>query len=86
MRRYPQLPLAVRSGAAGVRLLGGVALVAAVWCLLLPRLLDLGPIRRHVQLMEARGVDPSAMYYTELERLPLRPDWIADRIHLWPGD
>jgi hypothetical protein len=86
MRRRPHPPSPVRSSAAGARLLGGVALMAAVWCLLLPRLLALEPIRRHVQLMEARGVDPSAMYYTELERLPLQPDWIAGRIHLWPGD
>ena len=39
---------------------------------------------RHVALMEARRVDPSAMYYTELERLPLRPAWVDDVLILWP--
>lgn len=55
-----------------------------IWCGLLPRLLDFGPVRRHVGLMEERGVDPSAMYYTELDRLPLRPAWIEHVIVLWP--
>jgi len=59
-------------------------MTAAVWCVLLPRLLGVTPIQQHVALMEDRGVDPSAMYYTELERLPLRPAWIDDVIILWP--
>jgi hypothetical protein len=66
------------------RLTIGGALIAAVWCGLLPRLLDWPPIARHVALMEERGVDPSAMYYTELERLPLRPAWVDDVLVLWP--
>ena len=67
-----------------VRLLAGVMVVAVVWCGLLPRLLRWPPVARHVALMEARGVDPSAMYYTELERLPLRPAWVDDVLVLWP--
>ena len=56
----------------------------SIWCGLLPRLLEWPPVARHVALMEARGVDPSAMYYTELERLPLRPAWVDDVLVLWP--
>jgi hypothetical protein len=67
-----------------VRLLGGAMLVAVVWCGLLPQLLAWPPIARHVALMEERQVDPSAMYYTELERLPLRPAWVDDVLVLWP--
>jgi hypothetical protein len=67
-----------------LRLLAGLMAVAAVWCGLLPRLLEWPPIARHVALMEERGVDPSAMYYTELERLPLRPAWVDDVLVLWP--
>ena len=67
-----------------LRLLAGLMAVAVVWCGLLPRLLDWPPIARHVALMEERGVDPSAMYYTELERLPLRPAWVDDVLVLWP--
>ena len=58
--------------------------MAVVWGIVLPRLLAVGPVARHVRLMEDRGVDPAAMYYTELERLPLRPTWIEDRVALWP--
>ena len=69
---------------APVRLLLVSAALGVVWCGLLPRLLEFGPVARHVRLMEARGVDPAAMYYTELERLPLRPAWIDDVLTLWP--
>lgn len=58
--------------------------MTAVWCGLLPRVLSLEPVARHVGLMEDRDVDPAAMYYTELERLPLPPRWVADRVVLWP--
>ena len=67
-----------------VRLLVWVTVVALVWCGLFPRLLAWPPIARHVALMEERGIDPSAMYYTELERLPLRPAWVDDLLRLWP--
>jgi hypothetical protein len=67
-----------------VRLVAGGVLVAAVWCGLFPRLLVWPPIARHIALMEERRIDPSAMYYTELERLPLRPAWVDDMLVLWP--
>ncbi len=69
---------------AVLRLTLGGGLVALVWCGLLPRLLEWPPVARHVALMEERRVDPSAMYYTELERLPLRPAWVDDVLVLWP--
>jgi hypothetical protein len=69
---------------AAIRLVAGGLVVAAVWCGLLPRLLEVGPVARHVRLMEARGVAPPAMYNTELERQPLRPAWIDDVLTLWP--
>jgi hypothetical protein len=72
-----------RSPAA--RLAAAATLMALVWCGLLPWVLELGPVARHVALMEARRVDPSAMYYTELERLPLRPAWVDDVLVLWPS-
>ena len=74
----------VATRSAVLRLAAGALATAAVWCGLLPRLLTLGPVARHVTLMEERRVDPSAMYYTELERLPLRPAWIDDVLTLWP--
>ena len=52
-----------------VRLLMVVIGFAAVWCGMLPML---------------RRVNPAAMYYTELDRLPVRPAWLEQRIVLWP--
>jgi hypothetical protein len=66
------------------RLLIGAMVVAVVWCGLLPRLLEVAAVKRHVALMEERRVDPSAMYYTELDRVPLRPAWVDDVLVLWP--
>ena len=69
---------------AAVWLAAGAVVASAVWCGLLPWLLSVAPVARHVRLMEERGVDPAAMYYTELERLPLPPSWVEDRVTLWP--
>jgi hypothetical protein len=69
---------------AAIRLVAGGLVVAAVWCGLLPRLLEFGPVARHVRLMEARGVVPPAGVDTEHQRQPLRPAWIDDVLTLWP--
>ena len=66
------------------RLACGMAVVAVVWLGLLPRLMRLPPMAGHIERMEVREVNPAAMYYTELERLPLRPAWIERRLVLWP--
>jgi hypothetical protein len=70
--------------AAVIRLAVGTVGCGVIWCGLLPRLLELGPVARHVALMEERQVDPAAMYSTELERLPLRPTWVDAVLVLWP--
>jgi hypothetical protein len=72
-RRIGLLRLAVCAG-----------IVAVTWLVVLPRVGRLPPIARHVRAMENRQVNPSAMVYTELERLPLRPDWAHEEIILWP--
>ena len=46
------------------RLAAGALVIAVIWGVILPRMLDWGPVARHVSLMEERRVDPSAMYYT----------------------
>jgi hypothetical protein len=61
-----------------------VFVMAGIWLGGLPGLLRWGPIARHVALMEARGVNPAAMYYTELDEVPRRPAWLARRVVLWP--
>lgn len=73
----------VRSSATA-RLVAGIVVIAVIWGVILPRMLAWEPVARHVALMEERRVDPSAMYYTELERLPLRPEWVDRVLVLWP--
>jgi len=46
-------------------------MVALVWLVLLPAHSDLPEVRRQHELWEAQGVDPSVMYYSELENLPI---------------
>lgn len=66
------------------RLALGLAAVVAIWGGVLPALLRCRGVARHVARMEERGVNPAAMYYTELERLPLRPAWLERHVTLWP--
>jgi len=61
-----------------------VAGLAFVWCGFLPWLGRCRVIERHVAAMEAQEVNPAAMVYTELERLPVRPRWVETRVILWP--
>jgi hypothetical protein len=69
----------------GMKRLGaGIAAVVVIWGGLLPGLLRCPAIARHVARMEERGVNPAAMYYTELDRLPLRSEWVDRRLSLWP--
>jgi len=67
-----------------LRLAIAVSLLAAVWLVVLPAIGRHPAVDRHVRLMESRGVNPSAMVYTELEHLPLRPAWIGEHLVLWP--
>jgi hypothetical protein len=69
---------------APVRLLLVSAALAVVWCGLLPAVQRVGFVERHVAAMEAREVNPAAMVYTELDRLPIRPRWVEERVILWP--
>jgi hypothetical protein len=70
--------------AGSLRLAACVGIVALTWLVVLPRVGRLPPIARHVLAMEKAEVNPAAMVYTELERLPLRPDWAHEQIMLWP--
>jgi hypothetical protein len=67
-----------------LRLAACLGIIAIAWLVVLPALGRLSAIERHVRTMEERGVNPAAMVYTELERLPLRPDWAEDHLVLWP--
>jgi hypothetical protein len=67
-----------------LRLVSVVAGIGLVWCGLLPAVQRVDVVERHVAAMELREVNPAAMVYTELDRLPVRPRWVEDRVILWP--
>lgn len=72
------------SVSAPVRFVVVWAAIAAVWGVVLPWVGRRAPVEKHVAAMEARGVNPAAMFYTELDRLPVRPRWVEERLILWP--
>lgn len=49
------------------RLAAGLLAIVVVWIAALPRLADQPPVRRHIEFLQQRQIDPSAMFYTELE-------------------
>ncbi|UUO04725.1 hypothetical protein M4951_15165 [Blastopirellula sp. J2-11] len=66
------LPLETTGGPADrrrrwTRLLIAVGIVAVVWLVILPQIAETPPVKRHIEKMQAAGIDPSAMFYSELE-------------------
>ena len=51
------------------RLAASVAVIGFVWLVVLPRIGRIPWIAEHSQWLEQRGVDPAAMYYTEVDAL-----------------
>ncbi|MCM2370058.1 hypothetical protein [Aporhodopirellula aestuarii] len=49
-----------------LKLLMVVMLLAAVWLIALPWVAGRPGPRRYLERLDARGIDPAAMYYTEL--------------------
>jgi hypothetical protein len=47
-----------------------VASVAAIWLCLLPQLSRKPRVAQHLAKQREAGIDPSAMFYTELEIMP----------------
>jgi len=45
----------------------GLAAILVLWLAVLPWIADQPPVRRHIEFLEQRRIDPSAVFYTELE-------------------
>lgn len=58
--------------------------LALVWLVLLPWVAGRPAVARHLRAMDEGEVNPAAMVYTDLDRLPLRPDWVERHLVLWP--
>lgn len=41
--------------------------IAVVWCVVLPRIAGRPATQQRLQFLDERGIDPSAMFYTELD-------------------
>ena len=52
-----------------LRLALAVAAAGVIWLVILPRVGSWGPVREFVRGNEAAGINPSAVYYTEVEAM-----------------
>jgi hypothetical protein len=55
-----------------IRLAACLSVIAVIWGIVLPQLAKVTPIRRHIELMEAKNINVGAMFYSELEWQPPR--------------
>ncbi|MEO1982087.1 MAG: hypothetical protein ABGZ24_16330 [Fuerstiella sp.] len=46
-----------------------MGVIAIVWCVMLPWVARRPAMEEHLNWLDDRGIDPSAMYYTELEMM-----------------
>ncbi|WP_238476549.1 hypothetical protein [Bythopirellula goksoeyrii] len=68
MRRDTWIPAC--AGMMGLlRLLAVICLIALGWLAVLPWLAEQPRMKSHLDWLEAEKIDPSAMYYTELEAM-----------------
>lgn len=52
----------------GIRSLAGCAIVIAyLWLVVLPWVAERPKMKNHIDWLDQKGIDPAAMYYTELE-------------------
>ena len=42
------------------------AMITLVWLGVLPRVAQIGPVKKHIELMQREGIEVDAMFYTEL--------------------
>lgn len=59
------------------RLVAWMVLIGVVWLVVLPWLAAQPAMKRHRQWLDDRGIDPGAMYYTELDAM----EPILDRLN-----
>lgn len=52
-----------------LKLVTSIIAIAIFWCVVLPWYADQPAMRQHLQFLDDRGIDPSAMFYTELDAM-----------------
>jgi hypothetical protein len=75
-----------RSIAAGAwcRLTVVIFATAVVWLIILPSVARIPQVAARRAANEARGINPSAMYYTELRAMPALESQLRERIEKQP--
>lgn len=58
------------TGREKLALCASLLALAAIWLGVLPHVATIKPVAEHIADNERRGIDPSAMFYTELEIAP----------------
>jgi hypothetical protein len=51
------------------RLLAATLVIGGVWCVGLPWIAALPAVENRLRFLDERGIDPSAMFYTELDSM-----------------
>ncbi len=51
------------------RLIAATFVIAAIWCIGLPWIATIPRVEHRLEFLDERGIDPSAMFYTELESM-----------------
>jgi hypothetical protein len=59
------------AGRPGSRLAICLAVIAAIWLVILPAIAQVSAVRTMIERHEADGVDPSAKFYSELPAMPM---------------
>ena len=59
------------AGRPGSQLAICLAVIAAIWLVLLPAIAQVSTVRTMIDRHEAHGVDPSAKFYSELPAMPM---------------
>jgi hypothetical protein len=60
---------AARFGRGVVALCVGASMICVVWLLILPRVGAHPSVRKQINSLNRRGVDPSAVFYTDLDAM-----------------
>ncbi len=51
------------------KLAAAMVAIACLWCFVLPWYATQPAMKEHLQFLDDRGIDPSAMFYTELDAM-----------------
>lgn len=81
--RTPQVPRADSDSSGSKLFVGGVLLIVVLWGGVLPSLAQRPRLRAHLDWLDERGIDPNALYYTDLESMEPLLDQVNRTGRMW---